>query len=71
MMGTTSHDIIVKVGLTADQFVWMHSEAEAMGLSDSAFVRQLIQQARRSAAMSSLSSIQCGFVTPVPGHEQS
>ena len=70
-MMTNNHDVIVKVGLTADQFVWMHDEAEALGLSDSAFVRQLIQQARRSAAMSSLSSIQCSFVTPVPGHDQS
>lgn len=60
-MKAATHDIIVKVGLTADQFVWMHAEAEALGLSDSAFVRQLIQQARRSAAMSSLSSIQASF----------
>ncbi len=70
-MKPDNHDVIVKVGLTADQFIWMHDEAEALGLSDSAYIRQLIQQARRSDAINSLSSIQCHFVTPASGLKQS
>ncbi len=52
-----AHDIVVKVGLTADQFLWLRDEAEAVGLSHSAYLRQLVQQARRHAALNSLSAI--------------
>ena len=49
------HDVIVKVGLTADQFIFMRDEAEALGLSHSAYLRLLVNQQRRSCALSQLS----------------
>ena len=47
------HDVIVKVGFTADQFIFMRDEAEALGLS--AYLRLLVNQQRRSCALSQLS----------------
>ena len=49
-MNAASHDLVVKVGLTADLFVWARDEAEARGLSLSAFVRMLIIAERREQA---------------------
>jgi len=54
---TDNHDVIVKVGFTADQFLWLRNEAEALGLSQSAFLRNLVMQARRSQSLNELSDI--------------
>jgi hypothetical protein len=61
---TDSHDVIVKVGLTADQFLWLRDESEALGLSHSAYLRQLVQQARRHAALNSLSDVRAHQAMP-------
>jgi hypothetical protein len=47
MIADHGHDIEVKVRLTADQFVWLRDRAEACGLSQSAYLRMLLQQDRR------------------------
>jgi len=53
---TNNHDVIVKAGFTADQFIWLRDEAESLGLSHSAFLRNLVMQARRNQSLSKLSS---------------
>jgi hypothetical protein len=53
---TDNHDIIVKAGFTADQFIWMRDEAENLGLSHSAFLRNLVMNARRNQSLNTLSS---------------
>lgn len=53
---TDNHDVIVKAGFTADQFIWLRDEAESLGLSHSAFLRNLVMQARRNQSLSKLSS---------------
>ena len=50
------HDVIVKAGLTADQYLSFHSDAEAVGLSDSACLRVLVTRFIRDNAMKKLSS---------------
>lgn len=52
---TDNHDVIVKAGFTADQFIWLRDEAESLGLSHSAFLRNLVMQARRNQSLSKLS----------------
>ncbi len=42
------HDIVVKVGVTADQYVWLRDRAEVLGLSQSAYLRLLLQADRRA-----------------------
>ena len=54
-MAAPNHDVIVKVGLTADQYLWLKNEAEESGLSQSAYLRQIVQTMRRQVALSSLS----------------
>jgi len=54
-MGSSNHDIIVKVGFTADQYVWMKEAAEESGLSHSAYIRNLVAEERRRRALASLS----------------
>jgi hypothetical protein len=44
------HDVVVKCGLTADQYVWLRDRAEALGLSQSAYLRMLLQADRRAHA---------------------
>lgn len=53
---TDNHDVIVKAGFTADQFIWLRDEAESLGLSHSAFLRNLVMQARRNQSLSKLSA---------------
>jgi hypothetical protein len=48
MIVEAGHDLIVKVGLTADQYVWLRDRAEALGLSQSAYLRLLLQADRRA-----------------------
>ena len=50
------HDVIVKTGLTADQYISFHNDAEAMGLSDSACLRVLATKFIRDNAMKKLSA---------------
>ena len=54
---TDNHDVIVKVGFTADQFLWLRNEAEEIGLSQSAFLRNLVMKARRDKSLSELDNI--------------
>lgn len=54
---TDNHDVIVKAGFTADQFLWLRNEAEALGLSQSAFLRNLVMKARRDQSLSELSDL--------------
>jgi hypothetical protein len=49
-------DIQVKVGLTADLFIWMRDAADEAGLSHSAFLRFLLAEERRKRALTSLSA---------------
>lgn len=53
---TDNHDVIVKAGFTADQYIWLRDEAESLGLSHSAFLRNLVMQARRNQSLSKLSA---------------
>lgn len=51
-----NHDVVVKAGFTADQFIWLRDEAENLGLSHSAYLRTLVMQARRNQSLSKLSA---------------
>lgn len=51
-----NHDVVVKAGFTADQFIWLRDEAENLGLSHSAYLRNLVMQARRNQSLSKLSA---------------
>ena len=51
-----NHDVIVKIGLTADQFVTFHADAQNLGLSDSACGRMVILKFIRANAMTKLSA---------------
>jgi hypothetical protein len=53
---TDNHDVVVKAGFTADQFIWLRDEAENLGLSHSAYLRNLVMQARRNQSLSKLSA---------------
>lgn len=52
-----NHDVIVKAGFTADQYLWLSNEAEALGLSHSAFLRNLVMKARRDQSLRELSDL--------------
>lgn len=49
------HDVIVKAGLTADQYLAFHKDAEILGLSDSGCLRVLVTRFIRDNAMRKLS----------------
>lgn len=49
------HDVIVKTGLTADQYIAFHNDAQAIGLSDSGCLRVLATKFIRDNAMRKLS----------------
>jgi hypothetical protein len=49
------HDVIVKAGLTADQYLAFHKDAEMLGLSDSGCLRVLVTKFIRDNAMRKLS----------------
>lgn len=49
------HDVIVKAGLTADQYLSFHKDAETLGLSDSGCLRVLVTKFIRDNAMRKLS----------------
>ena len=55
-MANQHFDITIKIGLTADQFLFIRDEAEANGLSVSAMVRNLVANLQRAQAMQSLST---------------
>jgi hypothetical protein len=55
-MANQHFDITIKIGLTADQFLFIRDEAEAKGLSVSALVRNMIANLQRAQAMKSLSA---------------
>ena len=52
---TDNHDIIVKVGLTADQYISFHTSAKNDDLKDAQLLRSLILKHIREVAMTQLS----------------
>lgn len=54
-MSKPGHDIIVKVGLTADQFLHLVRMSEDEDLTQSAFMRRLLIERIRSCAQDALS----------------
>ena len=55
-MASQHFDITIKIGLTADQYLFIRDEAEANGLSVSAQVRNMVAMLQRAQAMRSLST---------------
>lgn len=55
-MSKPGHDIIVKVGLTADQYLDMQRLADANDISQSAFIRSLLVDAIRLDALKRIPS---------------
>ena len=53
---TDNHDVIVKVGLTADQYIAFHNSALADDLKDAQLLRQLVLRHIREVAMCQLST---------------
>ena len=53
---TDNHDVIVKVGLTADQYLSFHELAQEFGLKDSACLRVLVMKFIRKESMKKLST---------------
>jgi hypothetical protein len=51
----TQHDIRVTVLLTGDQYLAMQAMADSDGLSDSAFIRRLVQVEARNRAVEQVS----------------
>lgn len=63
-----NHDIRVSTLLTPDEFTWSRDEAEARGISQSAYIRELIRQDRRKVEMARLSAESLGLDTPEHAH---
>lgn len=63
-----NHDIRVSTLLTPDEFTWSRDEADARGLSQSAYIRELIRQDRRKVEMARLSMESLGVDTPEHAH---
>jgi hypothetical protein len=63
-----NHDIRVSTLLTPDEFTWSRDEAEARGVSQSAYIRDLIRQDRRKVEMARLSAESLGVDTPEHAH---
>ena len=61
------YDVIVKVGFTADQFLWMKDESIQSGLSQSAFIRSLVIKAIRSQSIVKLSASERSSESPEVG----
>lgn len=53
---TDNHDVIVKVGLTADQYIAFHNSALDDDLKDAQLLRKLVLRHIREVAMSKLSN---------------
>lgn len=70
MIAEASHDLIVKVGLTADQFLWLRDRAEVLGLSQSAYLRLLLQADRRAHAHAHLRAVDHPADSAGPGLER-
>jgi hypothetical protein len=51
-----NHDIIVKVGLTADQYISFHNCAKSDDLKDAQLLRQLVLKHIREVSMIRLSA---------------
>jgi hypothetical protein len=64
------HDVVVKCGLTADQYVWLRDRAEALGLSQSAYLRLLLQADRRAHARGHLGAAEHPVESAGPGPER-
>lgn len=54
-MNAASHDLKTCCFLTADEYLFARDEAEARGLSVSAFIRTLVIKERRAVSISKLS----------------
>jgi hypothetical protein len=63
-----NRDIRVSTLLTPDEFTWSRDEAEARGISQSAYIRELIRQDRRKVEMARLSAESLGVDTPEHAH---
>ncbi|SOD42403.1 hypothetical protein [Nitrosovibrio sp. Nv4] len=59
-----NHTVRVSTLLTPDEFTWSRDEAEGRGVSQSAYIRELIRQDRRKVEMSKLSAESLGVDTP-------
>jgi hypothetical protein len=68
-MSKPGHDIIVKVGLTADQYLHLVRMAEDDDITQSAFMRRLLLVRIRSAAQFALD--QSADAMPIPAPDQS
>jgi len=55
-MSNQHFDVTIKIGLTADQFIFIRDEAEASGLSVSAMVRNMVATLQREHALNLLST---------------
>lgn len=69
-MSKPGHDIIVKVGLTADQYLHLVRMAEDDDITQSAFMRRLLLTRIRSDAQSALDQSADAMPTPAPVQAQ-
>ncbi len=69
-MSKPGHDIIVKVGLTADQYLHLVRMAEDDDITQSAFMRRLLLIRIRSDAESALNQSADAMPTPAPTQAQ-
>lgn len=70
MIAEHGHDIEVKVRLTADQYVWLRDRAEALGLSQSAYLRMLLSKDRRAVHAEHLGLGEHASDSATPGPER-
>lgn len=69
-MSKPGHDIIVKVGLTADQFLHLVRMAEDDDITQSAFMRRLLLVRIRSDAQFAMDQSSDAMPTPAPDQSQ-
>lgn len=63
-MSKPGHDIVVKVGLTADQYLLLVRMSEDEDITQSGFMRRLLVERIRSEAHDAASASECA--TPLP-----
>lgn len=63
-MSKPGHDIVVKVGLTADQYLLLVRMAEDEDVTQSGFMRRLLVERIRNDAQHALATSECA--TPYP-----
>ncbi len=55
MSAQNPNDVIVKIGMPADLFIWSRDTSDESGLSHAAFIRLLVSEERRRRALGRLS----------------